>query len=87
MRAKRRVYYCYYVLAEEMKKRKIKQRHIAKLLDEHDCNISKKINGMYSSGYNAHFSLEEAIKIQEELFPDMTVNELFKTRAYTGYTG
>lgn len=78
-----KVYYCYNVLAEEMKKKKIKQRDIAILLDEHECNISKKINGMYSSGYNAHFSLKEAIKIQEELFPDMTVNELFKTRAYT----
>lgn len=78
-----KVYYCYNVLAEEMKKKKIKQRDIAMLLDEHECNISKKIIGMYSSGYNAHFSLEEAIKIQEELFPDMSVNELFKTRAYT----
>lgn len=78
-----KVYYCYNVLAEEMKKKNIKQRDIANLLDEHECNISKKINGMYSSGYNAHFSLEEAIKIQEELFPDMTINELFKTRAYT----
>lgn len=78
-----KVYYCYNVLAEEMKKKKIKQRDIAILLGEHECNISKKINGMYSSGYNVHFSLEEAIKIQEELFPDMTVNELFKTRAYT----
>lgn len=78
-----KVYYCYNVLADEMKKKKINQRDIAILLDEHECNISKKINGMYSSGYNAHFSLEEAIKIQEELFPDMSVNELFKTRAYT----
>lgn len=78
-----KVYYCYNVLAEEMKKKKIKQRDIAILLDEHECNISKKINGMYCSGYRAHFSLEEAIKIQEELFPDMSVNELFKTRAYT----
>lgn len=78
-----KVYHCYNVLADEMKKKKIKQRDIAILLDEHECNISKKINGMYSSGYRAYFSLAVAIKIQEELFPDMSVNELFKTRAYT----
>lgn len=37
-----KVYYCYNVLAEEMKKKKIRQRDIASLLDEHECNISKK---------------------------------------------
>jgi hypothetical protein len=42
-----KVYYCYNVLAEEMKKKGVRQRDIAILLDEHECNISKKINGMY----------------------------------------
>lgn len=77
-----KVYYCYNVLAEEMKKKKIKQRDIAILLGEHECNISKNINGMYSSGYRAHFSLADAIKIQEAFFPELTVNELFKAQEY-----
>ncbi|MDO4157359.1 MAG: XRE family transcriptional regulator [Oscillospiraceae bacterium] len=52
-------------------------RHITRL-DLKDCiklkynTLCKKVNG------ELRFSLEEAIKIQETYFPDISVNELFR---------
>lgn len=52
-------------------------RHITRL-DLKDCiklkynTLCKKVNG------ELRFSLEEAIRLQEEFFPDVTVNELFR---------
>ena len=52
-------------------------RHITRL-DLKDCielkynTLCKKVNG------ELRFSLEEAIRLQEEFFPDISVNELFR---------
>lgn len=78
-----KVYYQYYVLANKPKEKGIPQKRVAELIGKWSTHVSRKINGVYDGGCRAHFSLEEAIKIQEEFFPEMTVNELFKTRGYT----
>lgn len=83
-KCKGKTYYMYYVLAEKIREKGILQKEVAELIGTHPSYISRKINGVHScNGNRAHFSLIEAIKIQEEFFPEMTVNELFKTRAYT----
>lgn len=59
-------------LEAEIAGRGIRKDKISKLLEVDYSTFGHKLNGERS------FKLEEAIKIQETFFPDITVNELFK---------
>lgn len=62
----------YPVLESEIILRKISKKDIYQLLDVQANTFTLKLNG------NLRFSLDEAIRIQETFFPDISVNELFR---------
>lgn len=59
------------MLEAEMGRRGIQKEHFRQLLGIDYSSVSQKVNG------HRKFLLEEAIKIQETYFPDISVNELF----------
>ena len=61
----------YPILVAEIAKRKIKKADIAKTLGICDKALYNKLNGL------ASFTLEEALLLCNEFFPDKTVEELF----------
>lgn len=63
----------YYPLLEsEIILRKISKKDIYQLLDVQPNTFTLKLNG------NLRFSLDEAIRIQETFFSDVSVNKLFQ---------
>lgn len=62
----------YPVLESEIILRKISKKDIYSLLGLQANTFTLKLNG------NLRFSLDEAIRIQETFFPDISVNELFR---------
>ena len=50
----------------------IMKKEVFQLLDIMPRTLSNKLTGV------SHFTVEEAVQIQEQFFKDMTVNELFK---------
>ncbi|MFR4654366.1 MAG: hypothetical protein ACLT8B_10570 [Ruminococcus sp.] len=63
----------YYPLLEsEIILRKISKKDIYQLLDVQPNTFTLKLNG------NLRFSLDEAIRIQETFFSDVSVNQLFR---------
>lgn len=62
----------YPVLESEIILRKISKKDIYQLLDVQPNTFTLKLNG------NLRFSLDEAIRIQETFFPDVSVNQLFR---------
>lgn len=63
----------YYPLLEsEIILRKISKKDIYQLLDVQPNTFTLKLNG------NLRFSLDEAIRIQETFFPDVSINQLFQ---------
>lgn len=63
---------CYGNLKIEMMKRNITIESIAKLLDVHRNSAANKVNG------KSHFTIEEAEKIHNVLFPDLEITYLFR---------
>ena len=61
-------------LKREMKKRGVLSSEIAELLGVRRETIYNKINGQISIG----FTLDEALKIKEKYFPDMSIELLFE---------
>lgn len=59
-------------LKAEMAKKDITIEEISKLLGIHRNSVANKING------DSSFSVEEAFKIQEQYFPKLALNYLFK---------
>lgn len=62
----------YPVLESEIILRKISKKDIYSLLGFQANTVTLKLNG------NLRFSLDEAIRIQETFFPDVSVNQLFQ---------
>lgn len=62
----------YPVLESEIILRKISKKDIYQLLDVQPNTFTLKLNG------NLRFSLDEAIRIQETFFSDVSVNRLFQ---------
>ena len=62
----------YPVLESEIILRKISKKDIYSLLGLQANTFTLKLNG------NLRFSLDEAIRIQETFFPDISVNQLFR---------
>ena len=62
----------YPVLESEIILRKISKKDIYSLLGLQANTFTLKLNG------NLRFSLDEAIRIQEIFFPDISVNQLFQ---------
>lgn len=62
----------YPVLESEIILRKISKKDIYQLLDVQPNTFTLKLNG------NLRFSLDEAIRIQETFFSDVSVNKLFQ---------
>lgn len=62
----------YPVLESEIILRKISKKDIYSLLGFHANTFTLKLNG------NLRFSLDEAIRIQETFFSDISVNQLFR---------
>ena len=62
----------YPVLEHEIILRNITKKEMREFLDIEQSCFVLKLNGARM------FSLEEAIRLQEEFFPDVTVNELFR---------
>lgn len=62
----------YPVLESEIILRKISKKDIYQLLDVQPNTFTLKLNG------NLRFSLDEAIRIQETFFSDVSVNQLFR---------
>ena len=63
----------YYPLLEsEIILRKISKKDIYQLLDVQPNTFTLKLNG------NLRFSLDEAIRIQQTFFSDVSVNQLFR---------
>lgn len=62
----------YPVLESEIILRKISKKDIYSLLGFQANTFTLKLNG------NLRFSLDEAIRIQETFFPDVSVNQLFR---------
>ncbi len=66
-------------LKGEMAKRNIKVEDIANALNIHRNSASNKING------DTSFSIEEAVKVKETYFPDLSLKYLFeKSKAGRG---
>ncbi len=63
----------YMHLLNEMKVRKIKVKDMQEFLGINRQALSYKLHGKR----NARFSVEQAISIKKEFFPDSTVEELF----------
>lgn len=62
----------YPVLEHEIILRNITKKEMREFLDIEHSSFVLKLNGA------RRFSLEEAIRLQEEFFPDVTINELFR---------
>ncbi len=62
----------YPILESEIILRGIRKQDIQRQLSCKMATFVLKLNG------ERRFTLEEAIQIQEEFFPDLTVNELFR---------
>lgn len=62
----------YPVLESEIILRKISKKDVYSLLGLQANTFTLKLNG------NLRFSLDEAIRIQETFFPDISVNQLFQ---------
>ena len=62
----------YPVLESEIILRKISKKDIYSLLDLQANTLTLKLNG------NLRFLLDEAIRIQETFFSDVSVNQLFR---------
>lgn len=62
----------YPVLESEIILRKISKKDIYQLLNVQPNTFTLKLNG------NLRFSLDEAIRIQETFFSDVSVNQLFR---------
>ena len=62
----------YPVLESEIILRKISKKDIYQLLDVQANTFTLKLNG------NLRFSLDEAFRIQETFFSDVSVNQLFQ---------
>lgn len=62
----------YPVLESEIILRKISKKDIYQLLDVQPNTFTLKLNG------NLRFSLDEAIRIQETFFSDVSVTQLFR---------
>ena len=62
----------YPVLESEIILRKISKKDICQLLDVQPNTFTLKLNG------NLRFLLDEAIRIQETFFSDVSVNQLFQ---------
>ncbi|MDE5884010.1 MAG: hypothetical protein K2H29_02885 [Oscillospiraceae bacterium] len=60
------------VLEHEIKARRIKKKEISNLLGIQPRTLSKKLNG------EILFSLEDAIKIRENWFKDISIEKLFQ---------
>ena len=60
------------VVESEIILRKISKKDIYQLLDVQANTFTLKLNG------NLRFSLDEAIRIQETFFSDVSVNQLFQ---------
>ena len=66
---------CLYInLKDEMRRKKILWQDISRVLKISDITANKKINAQIS------FTLEEAEIIQSELFPELEITYLFKTK-------
>lgn len=64
----------YIRLLEEIEKREIKHKAIAKMLGIDKCTLSVKLHGQR----NNNFTLEQAIMVHKKFFPDVPIEELFK---------
>ena len=84
MAQKGRTFGLYRRLKDEMKAKKLKQTEVARYIGVEQSHFSKQLMGYNSSTKcRCLISLEQAIKIQEKFFPELTVNELFETEEYT----
>jgi len=59
-------------LVGELAKKKITNTSIAKLLNIHLNSVANKLHG------DSSFTVDEAIKIRDEYFPDADLSELFQ---------
>lgn len=59
-------------LVGELAKKKITNTSIARLLNIHLNSVSNKLHG------DSSFTVDEAIKIRDEYFPDADLSELFQ---------
>jgi transcriptional regulator with XRE-family HTH domain len=80
---KGKTYKMYGRLLDEIKAAGLTQKEIAAFLGVDPSYLSCMIYGVHGNGCRCAISLERAIAIQERYFPELTVNELFETRAYT----
>ena len=65
-------------LKGEMAKRSIKIEDIANVLQIHRNSASNKING------DTAFSIDEAVKVKEALFPELSLKFLFEKQEVGG---
>ncbi len=72
--------YFYPVLESEICKKRITKRRIAEFLHLTQRSLSNKF------GCKTNFSLEEAINIHEEFFPNVPIEELFRKEKYDDRT-
>ena len=70
MRKDRSVYYP--ILEAEMGRNGIQKEQFRKLLKIDRSSVSQKVNGYRP------FKVDEAIRIQEAFFPNVSINELFQ---------
>lgn len=61
------------ILKGEMAKKDITIEEVSKLLGIHRNSVANKLNG------DSSFSIEEAFKIHQNLFPNLSMEYLFKT--------
>jgi len=64
-------------LEAEMARKGLKRKDLADVLNVRTATIYDKLNGKYP------FTLNEAMKIRDNLFPDLTVDYLFSSEAVT----
>lgn len=65
-------------LKGEMAKKSIKVEDIAKVLQIHRNSASNKING------DTSFSIDEAVKVKEAFFPELSLKFLFEKKEAEG---
>lgn len=61
----------YRAILSEIKKRKLKHKDIQEYLGVTKAMLSRKLHG------RSGIRLDEAVKIRDNFFPDMTIDELF----------
>ena len=59
-------------LIAEMKAKKVSRSDLQKLLQIHSNSVSNKLT------HKTRFTIDEAMKIQEQFFPECDLSELFK---------